>query len=37
MGYEWKQNPSYKIESRHNSYPQQGDEIPVRHYEMEEQ
>ena len=36
MGNECKQTPNYKLESPHKSYPQQGDEIPVRQYEMEE-
>ena len=35
MGYECKQSPNYKMEAPHKSYPQRGDEIPVRLYEME--
>ena len=37
MGQKCKQTPNYKLESPHKSYPQQGDEIPVKQYEMEEQ
>ena len=37
MGYECKQTPNYKLESPHKSYVQQGDEIVVKKYEMEEQ
>ena len=37
MGYEYKQAPNYKLEAPHKLYPQQGDEISSRQYEMEEQ
>ena len=36
MGYECNQGPKYKMESPHKSYPQQGDEIPVKTNKMEE-
>ena len=36
MGYECKKAPNYKLKAPQKSYPQQGDEIPVRQYEMEE-
>ena len=36
MGYECKQSPNYNMESPKKSYPQQGGEILVRQYEMEE-
>ena len=37
MGYECKKTHNYKLEAPHKSYPQQGDEILVRQYEMEDQ
>ena len=37
MGYECKEAPNYKLEAPHKFYPQQGDEIPIKQYEMEKQ
>ena len=36
MGYECKKAPNYNMEAPHKLYPQQGEEIPVIQYEMEE-
>ena len=36
MGYECKKAPKYKLKAPHKLYPEQGDEILVRQYEMEE-
>ena len=36
MGYDCNKTPNYKMKSPHKSYPEQGDEIPVKQYKMEE-